>query len=67
MTTRKASDRKTRSPKAWGPPARLSADLQAKIGEKLKEMHDDVLRQGVPARFADLLAKLDEPTDEHSK
>jgi hypothetical protein len=41
--------------------------LQAKIGEKLKEMHDDVIRQGVPSRFAELLARLDQPADKESK
>jgi hypothetical protein len=41
--------------------------LQAKIGEKLKEMHDDVIRQGVPARFAELLARLDKPAQEEPK
>jgi hypothetical protein len=62
MTTRKTSG-KPNNPKAWGPPAQLSADLQGKIGEKLRELHDDIIREGVPPRFAALLAKLDAPAD----
>lgn len=63
MTTRKP-DGKGRKPKAWGPPAQLTADLQAKIGEKLKEVHDDIIQEGIPDRFAELLARLDGPKDE---
>lgn len=62
MTAKKTPGKAT-NPKAWGPPARLSADLQGKIGEKLKELHDDIIKEGVPPRFADLLAKLDEPAN----
>lgn len=47
-------------------PARNSAstlgnDVQAKIGQHLRAMYDDVVRQGVPDRFMDLLAQLDRP------
>lgn len=37
----------------------LPADVQVKIGEKLKAIYDDVVRQPVPDRFMDLLAQLD--------
>jgi len=37
----------------------LPRDAQAKIGEKLKALYDDVVSQPVPDRFKDLLAKLD--------
>jgi len=37
----------------------LGSDIQAKIGQHLRAMYDDVVRQGVPDRFLDLLAKLD--------
>jgi hypothetical protein len=40
------------------PPA-LPPDVQVKIGEKLKAIYDDVVRQPVPDRFKDLLSKLD--------
>lgn len=37
----------------------LGSDIQAKIGQHLRAMYDDVVRQGVPDRFMDLLSKLD--------
>lgn len=37
----------------------LGSDIQSKIGQHLRAMYDDVVRQGVPDRFMDLLAKLD--------
>ncbi|WP_420712666.1 NepR family anti-sigma factor [Ancylobacter sp. SL191] len=39
----------------------LGSDIQAKIGQHLRAMYDDVVRQGVPDRFLDLLSQLDEP------
>jgi hypothetical protein len=43
--------------------ARLGRDVQAKIGQQLRAFYDDVLHQGVPDRFADLLNRLDERND----
>jgi hypothetical protein len=37
----------------------LPAEVQVKIGEKLKAIYDDVVRQPVPDRFRDLLTQLD--------
>jgi len=37
----------------------LGTEIQAKIGQHLRAMYDDVVRQGVPDRFMDLLAQLD--------
>jgi hypothetical protein len=37
----------------------LPPDVQVKIGEKLKALYDDVVRQPVPDRFRDLLSQLD--------
>ena len=37
----------------------LNAEIQARIGHQLRAMYDDVVRQGVPDRFADLIRKLD--------
>lgn len=37
----------------------LDRQIQAKIGQQLRAMYDDVVEQGVPDRFADLLRKLD--------
>jgi anti-sigma factor NepR-like protein len=41
-------------------PARLGPEIQSRIGQQLRAMYDDVVKQGVPDRFADLLRKLDE-------
>jgi len=39
----------------------LNAEIQARIGHQLRAMYDDVVRQGVPDRFAELVRRLDEP------
>jgi hypothetical protein len=41
----------------------LNAEIQSRIGHQLRAMYDDVVRQGVPDRFADLIRKLDAPED----
>ena len=49
---------------AWMIPARttprLGREIRGKIGRQLRGMYDDVVRQGIPARFVDLLDRLDE-------
>ncbi len=40
----------------------LNAEIQSRIGHQLRAMYDDVVRQGVPDRFADLIRKLDVPS-----
>jgi hypothetical protein len=40
--------------------ATLSRDIQSKIGEQLRAQYDEVVNQGIPDRFADLLKRLDE-------
>jgi hypothetical protein len=42
-------------PKSGG----LDRQIQAKIGQQLRSMYDEVVDQGVPDRFAELLKKLD--------
>lgn len=37
----------------------LNAEIQSRIGHQLRAMYDDVVRQGVPPRFAELIRKLD--------
>ena len=37
----------------------LNAEIQSRIGHQLRAMYDDVVRQGVPDRFVDLIRKLD--------
>jgi hypothetical protein len=60
-------NRKSRGPRssmeattAGKTPARLGRDIQAKIGQQLRAMYDDVVSQGVPDRFAELLNRLDQ-------
>ena len=40
--------------------SRLGRDIQSKIGLQLRAMYDDVVKEGVPDRFSELLSKLDE-------
>lgn len=47
-------------------PGGLNNEIQARIGHQLRAMYDDVVRQGVPDRFADLIRQLDEPTEKKS-
>jgi Anti-sigma factor NepR len=54
------SQAKTTAPGAKGG---LNAEIQSRIGHQLRAMYDDVVRQGVPDRFADLIRKLDVPPD----
>jgi anti-sigma factor NepR-like protein len=41
----------------------LGRDIQAKIGQQLRSMYDDVVKQGVPDRFVSLLGRLDKDGD----
>jgi hypothetical protein len=52
--TRKKNDSK---------PAKLSREVQARLGQQLRAMYDEVVNQGVPDRFADLLNRLDNDKD----
>jgi hypothetical protein len=40
-------------------PAKLGRDVQARLGQQLRAMYDDVVSQGVPDRFSELLNRLD--------
>lgn len=44
-------------------PAKLGRDIQAKLGQQLRAMYDDVVNQGVPDRFSDLLNRLNDNGD----
>lgn len=48
-------------PQSAKAPARggLNTEIQSRIGHQLRAMYDEVVRQGVPDRFADLIRKLD--------
>ena len=50
-------------PMQRGEQARLSTDVQRKIGGQLRAMYDDVVNQGVPDRFVELLSQLDKRND----
>jgi hypothetical protein len=39
---------------------RLGREVQARIGQQLRAMYDDVVNQGVPPQIADLVRKLSE-------
>ena len=41
----------------------LNAEIQSRIGHQLRAMYDDVVRQGVPERFVELIRRLDVPGD----
>ncbi len=38
---------------------RLSRDVQRRLGDILQRVYDDVIRQGVPDRFKELMEELD--------
>ncbi len=59
MMTRKDRGSSRPADAAEGENARLNRDIQSKIGEGLRAMYDDVVKQGVPDRFLDLLKQLD--------
>ncbi len=40
--------------------ARLGSDIKARIGQQLRAMYSDVVNQGVPDRFSEILRRLDE-------
>lgn len=42
----------------------LNAEIQSRIGHQLRAMYDDVVRQGVPDRFVELIRKLDVPASD---
>jgi hypothetical protein len=43
---------------------RLDKETQTKIGQQLRAMYDEVVRQGVPDRFSELLKQLEERDDD---
>ena len=42
------------------PRGRLGRDVQSKIGQQLRAMYDNVVSEGVPDRFNEMLRQLDE-------
>jgi Anti-sigma factor NepR len=39
---------------------KLGPDIKAKIGQQLRAMYSDVVNQGVPDRFSEILRRLDQ-------
>jgi hypothetical protein len=49
----------TRNKKSTAKPAKLTRDVQARLGQQLRAMYDDVVSQGVPDRFNELLNQIE--------
>ena len=45
--------------KANAKPAKLGREVQARLGQQLRAVYDEVLNQGVPDRFAELIERLE--------
>ena len=41
-------------------PGKLSREVQARLGQQLRAMYDEVVSQGVPDRFTELLNRIDD-------
>lgn len=52
-----------RSKKTEAKPAKLGREVQARLGQQLRAMYDDVLNQGVPDRFSDLIKRIESGSD----
>jgi hypothetical protein len=62
MKTRKPAASRSRvatQEPAGTPGPSLGADVRTKIGRRLRDMYDDVVAQGVPDRFVELLNRLE--------
>ena len=46
---------------------RLGRDVQSKIGQQLRSMYDNVVSEGVPDRFTDMLRQLEEQNAQQAK
>ena len=60
MKNRKSAAVRSSTRKKANPEPSLDHDVQRRIGQQLRTMYDDVVKQGVPGRFVDLLGRLDE-------
>ena len=49
----------TRTKRPDAKPAKLGREVQARLGQQLRAMYDDVLNQGVPDRFAELIKRIE--------
>jgi Anti-sigma factor NepR len=49
------------------PAPALGPDVMAAIGRQLRLLFVEIIAEGVPERFAEILRRLDEPSNEDSK
>jgi len=49
----------TRNRRNGDKPVKLSREVQARLGQQLRSMYDEVVNQGVPERFTELLNRID--------
>ena len=49
------------------PRGRLGRDVQGKIGQQLRAMYDDVVSDGVPDRFTEMLRQLDKQKEQETE
>ena len=52
-----------RNRKGAAKPAKLSREVQSRLGQQLRAMYDDVVNQGVPDRFNDLINRINGSKD----
>jgi hypothetical protein len=45
------------------PEVRLGREVQARIGQQLRALYDDVVKEGVPQNISDLVRRLSEQED----
>lgn len=65
MNTESKPSPRLRSQKSEKTPVvKLGPDIKAKIGMQLRLMYGEVVDQGVPDRFIDMLKRLDDPNGE---
>jgi hypothetical protein len=64
MNDRKPNKAKPMKSAAGNKSPRLGPEIQARIGSRLRAMYDDVVREGVPERFSQLLQEFDAPKAE---
>ena len=67
MQSEKTADKAESRMKSSTSSARLGRDVQQKIGQQLRAMYDDVVKEGVPDKFRDMLRQLDGSDDNSSE
>ena len=58
MNKRKALPSQAEVELATKPTVKLGPDIKAKIGQQLRAMYSDVVNQGVPDQFSEILRRL---------